>query len=504
MWDKMRLTFILFLLLLFIYRRHTTNTWTASSRRLHSPKWGNDETMKNDQSATGSSDASKTNNNNRNAPLVESLSAMASNLLMNDNSVEVSSERDVFVNDHKNNNNNDVSPEEESPEGNSSEESSADGNATSSPEDFKDDEDEDDDELLVEDNPRQKSDAVTTPQGLTTWSELQNLPSDSTVSSTSLLFADKEKQQQQQQQHEASSPLRTTLFANPFITTEIPRTTKSAVAKTKPTTGVKRKPYNKNKKVVLPNRFVKPALEEVTAEAVGTDATHTIYKVTSTSNQNSKQESKEGPGTNNNNPYGTTKRPFPIWPYQTTTRRALPIAPKRPPFYKPTKAKTPMGVKRPSSPSSSSFTSASTSVTTTPTPTTTVYNRIPSPVMYPFGPISFTNLGFMDFLRSQILPRIGLSLISFMAASPLILSMLGANALGRRRRRRRSVSLERRNTSPVSAQNIPYDFAALEKKFKSIQNESKNEWPLLTKAFDFLIHKFTSSLTSQFQKKNSS
>lgn len=264
---------------------------------------------------------------------------------------------------------------------------------------------------------------------------------------------------------------RSTSSSSAHSTTEIPRTTKAHIQQTSATSSTsamlgnskRRKPYHKNKKVVQPSKFVKPPLAEISAEPIGMSSTHTIYK-TKVIDPQSKIASGNG-----DFPYPTKK---PQWPYQLPVKRIVATTKRPVAFSRITaKPKNPYVSKKPAS----LYTLSTSTQTTTVPPTSTVYHRNPAPLMYPFPSISFTNLGFMDFLRSQIIPRIGLSLISFMAASPLILSMIGASAVGRRKKRSLDdVDTDRVQfeyiTKPPNVKDLPkFDFSTIKKKLHKME-----------------------------------
>ncbi|XP_035703800.1 uncharacterized protein LOC110844922 [Folsomia candida] len=391
---------------------------------------------------------------------------MTSHLLEKaDESLENSSERDVFIEGNKNEDGTSTDQNETDEMTSDEEASPTNDPKTASISTWHDEEIED---KMTD---KQKSDGnPTTPKGLTTWSavnggggsyikgSVQKIPSEYTVSGA-LSFNGVDRSSTSsvdlvtKERSSTNQP-----------TTEIPRTTKNVQSTSASTSTVpmlnskRRKPYHKNKKVVQPSKFVKQPLAEITAEAIGTDATHTIYKT-----------KVIDPQTKVAADYAyTTKKPQ--WPYQLPVKKI--VTTKRPMAFSriTAKPKNPYVPKRPLTPMT-----LSNPTTTTPS-TTTTYHRNPAPLMYPFPTISFTNLGLMDFLRSQIIPRIGLSLISFMAASPLILSMIGATAVGRKRRSLDNTQIldtdrvQFEYISNPNIKNLPkFDFSTIKKKLNKLE-----------------------------------
>jgi hypothetical protein len=168
----------------------------------------------------------------------------------------------------------------------------------------------------------------------------------------------------------------------------------------------------------MPSKFVKPPLEEVIATKISSDDTHNTYQLVTSSEFKPTEEPITRP----------TKRPY-IWPINpTSTTRSVT---KKTPFTRITKKPYPY-----SKMTRHPILSLTTPTTTTPA-STTVYLRNPGPLIQAF-PLSLSNMPFFDFVRSQIFPRIGLSLLSFMATSPLLLTLLGAGAVSVGRRKRDS------------------------------------------------------------------
>lgn len=222
--------------------------------------------------------------------------------------------------------------------------------------------------------------------------------------------------------------------------------------------------------------------QEVTAEVASVDDTHVVYKTKVTT------EAPEMKSTGVTDFYDrfTTKRP--LWPYQMTTRRATTRRPT--PFSRVTKPKKPV-----------------TTSTTTPVPSTTTYLRNPqTSLISPISglTLSLADLSFMDFLRAQIIPRIGLTLISLMA-SPLLFSMMSAVGFRRRKRSLSSTEFAASNgkalfeSTPVDdPQDIKhFDFSTIQRKLEAAVKQSsrtrgndeassshqKNSFDLMTEAF---------------------
>ncbi|CAL8111374.1 unnamed protein product [Orchesella dallaii] len=418
-----------------------------SQRRLH--KW-NDKTDELTTVAEDDDNEMNDDDNDENGPLVQSLSAMASHLMNNKGSDgedpnNSSPEKDVYITEkgHSMTTPLDDQDTESDTEETASEEDSTDQADISTNNERKhggdmndmggEEEDEEENGDSDKMSAKLKSDHYsTTPKGLTTWSDV-NGPSQMPMYQVSKVTAQK-------------MPVEYTISSVLSFSTERPHTTpemvviKERVTSTEPTTRMtskvnlmppsssahsiknKRKPFNKNKKVP-PSRFVKPQLEEVTAEVTSVGETHVVYKTKVTSERPEMKTS----GVTDYYDRFTTKKP--LWPYQMTTRR---VATKRPaPFSRvTTRPKNPYA-KRPQS-----ALSMTTPTTTTPASTTTYLRNPQTSIMSPLSglTLSLTDIPFMDFVRSQIIPRIGLTLISFMASTPLLLSLLGAAGLRRRKR----------------------------------------------------------------------
>lgn len=419
-----------------------------SQRRLH--KWSNDKTDELNAAAEDDDDDNDMSDavNDENGPLVQSLSAMASHLMNtkedDEENLENSSERDVYITEkgHGVTVPNDDPEADSDTEETASEEDSTDHADVSSNNERKhgsnngdlndmggEEVDDNEDDKL---SPKLKSDRYsTTPKGLTTWSDV-NGPSQTPMYSSKVTV-------------QKTRPLEYTISSVLSFSTERPTTQEMVVIKERVTStestnritskvnlmppssssankqaNNKRRPYNKNNKKVLPSKFVKAPLEDVTAEVQSIDDTHVVYKTRVTTDP----PEVKSTGVTDYYDRFTTRKP-PMWPYQMTTRRVIT---KRPvPFSRVTaKPKNPYANKKPM-----------TSPTTTTPATTTTYFRNPQTSM--ISPISgltlsLTDMPFMDFVRSQIIPRIGLTLISFMASTPLLLSLLGAAGLRRRKR----------------------------------------------------------------------
>lgn len=471
-----------------------------SQRRLH--KWSNDKTDELNAAADEDGDDDDDNDmsdavNDENAPLVQSLSAMASHLMNTkeddeEENLENSSERDVYItekghgvtvpnDDHEGGDSDteETASEEDSTDhadvGLNSERKHGSNNGDLNDMGGEEVDDNEDDKL----SPKLKSDHYsTTPKGLTTWSDV-NGPSQTPMYSSKVTV-------------QKTRPLEYTISSVLSFSTERPTTQEMVVIKERVTSTEstnritskvnlmspsssssvnnskhKRRPYNKTNKKVLPSKFVKAPLEDVTAEVTSIDDTHVVYKTKVTT------DAPEMKSTGVTDYYDrfTTKKP--MWPYQMTTRRVIT---KRPvPFSRVTaKPKYPYGNKKPQG--------SMTSPTTTTPATTTTYLRNPQTSM--ISPISgltlsLTDMPFMDFVRSQIIPRIGLTLISFMASTPLLLSLLGAAGL---RRRKRSLASSAdfssfngkalfeatpRRRTPVLQQNPEhFDFSTIQKKLE--------------------------------------
>jgi len=309
----------------------------------------------------------------------------------------------------------------------------------------------------------------TTPKGLTTWSAIhgdkhipmygqgtvERLPSDYSISGMLQFGSSTEAIAE-------TSTARTTEY-----TTVASRTTKAHVTKSYT------KPYTKLKKKVAPSHFVRPTLNNVEAQVIGSDDTHIHYQL-KTVTTNAQERTTKKPTTV---PSTTTKKAA-LWPYQVQTKRttttAAPVttrrSTKRPAFSKITGKPDNPYYRRTQPP----ILTLTTPTTTTPR-TTTVYYRTPSnSLIYPMATVSLSNLPFFDFLRSQIIPRIGLSLISLMTTSPLLLSMLGmAMSAGRRKKRDLSSKTEK------NVDDLPprYDLSAIKKKLeRMVETKDKNQF----------------------------
>ena len=206
-----------------------------------------------------------------------------------------------------------------------------------------------------------------------------------------------------------------TTMAPTTTTTSVPMTTMTMPPVTVQTSNIvaptkhKRRPQNTKK----PTKYVRPALDEVTATQIGSDETHNVYVLKPVQETESKTATPDLMAT-------YTKQP---WPFMTT---------KKAPFSKIRTTARPIKnayAKRTQTPKLT----LTTPMTTTKPSTSTVYYRRPAGgFVHPIIPVSFSNLSFMDYIRTQIVPKIGLSMISFIATSPLILTMLGA--VGRKKR----------------------------------------------------------------------
>lgn len=260
----------------------------------------------------------------------------------------------------------------------------------------------------------------TTPKGLTTWSavngenlmsseneelglgELQKFPS-SHVSSF-LTF----------ERPSTPKPLSTTTSIQE--SSKITSTVQPASTTRRFPTPIRRNPlpYTRFKpKRPNPSKYVKPRPVNVIAKPISSDKNQTTFKVVVS----------EKYGHYNR----ATKRPF-SWPRNPTTKRPKKTAFTRITTKKPYIHQIIKATKNPV------LTLTTPSTTTINPPSTTVYlrNPYPTPLISAF-PITFTSIPFLDFVRSQIFPRIGLSVLSFMASSPILLTLLGTS-LGRRRR----------------------------------------------------------------------
>jgi len=426
-----------------------------SQRRLH--KWSD----KTDELTTVTEDDNEMNDddngdNDENGPLVQSLSAMASHLMNNKGSnnggggedSDNSPEKDVYITEKGTTPLDDQDNTESDTEETASEEDSTDQADTSGNNnerkhggDLNDVGGEEEDEEAAsagesdQMSAKLKSDHYsTTPKGLTTWHSVND------ASQGPMYHVSKVTGQKMPAEYTISSVL--------SFSTERPHTTpemvviKERVTSTEPTTRMtakvslmppssssstsalknKRKPFNNKNKKVPPSKFVKPQLEDVTAEVTSVGDTHVVYK---TKVSTERPEMKTSSVTDYYDRF-TTKKP--LWPYQMTTRR---VVTKRPPFSRvTTRPKNPYA-KRPQS-----SLSMTTPTTTTPASTTTYLRNPQTAIISPISglTLSLTDIPFMDFVRSQIIPRIGLTLISFMASTPLLLSLLGAAGLRRRKR----------------------------------------------------------------------
>ncbi|CAG7732527.1 unnamed protein product, partial [Allacma fusca] len=194
-----------------------------------------------------------------------------------------------------------------------------------------------------------------------------------------------------------------------------------------------------------PSKYVKPPLEEVTATVIGSDETHDIYSLKPVSDVETKASTPDSDT--------FTRQPGQIWPFMTT---------KKPAFTKINTKISPRPHKNHYYQRTQAPKLTLTVATTTKPPTTTVYYRNPSSgLINPLIPISLSNMSFFDFLRTQLVPRIGLSLISFMATSPLLLTLMGAVA-GRRRKKRDLTDLTYDETTSVGLEALASQWQEME------------------------------------------
>jgi len=379
-------------------------------------------------------------------PLVQSLSAMASHLIDNpEESLENSAEKDVFLQgmnlEHFSQLENQEGENQsylEGQEGGATEEV-----GTGSPFEVEQSEEAQGAQMKSEiktsnsmkyarPNPPswfpENTRSTTTVKGLTTWSAInghhihnnnafkgtvQKAPPLSEFTVSGILGI------QQNKLASTAKPLSTTVE---IMDTTVSATEMQATTKAIPTTPPRRKPppYTRFKpKRPSPAKYIKPQPENVVAKPISSDDYQTTFKLV-VPEHNVQYNQYNRP----------TKRPL-LWPMNPVTKQAH----KKTPFMRITKkpyvVNPTLKVNR--FPTLTA-TNPTTPATTTPPSTTTVFLRNPTPlVRAPLIPISFSQIPFLDFVRSQIFPRIGLSMLSLMATSPLILSLLGAGA-GRRRR----------------------------------------------------------------------
>lgn len=214
-----------------------------SQRRLH--KWTSD---KSDDLNEAVEDDGANLMSDTDEPLVESLSAISSHLLDKDDE-ENSSEKDVYLPDKGV-----TSPVDDS----DSETDEVASEEYSTKHDVDGEEDLDDDKG----SPKLKSDYSTTPKGLTTWSAVNGaspMPM-YTISSVLSFSSDHVTTDRPQTQEMVVIKERvTTTEPTNRLTSKVNLLSPTATPTT--TNKNRRKPYNKNKKVVQPTKFVKPQLE---------------------------------------------------------------------------------------------------------------------------------------------------------------------------------------------------------------------------------------------------
>ena len=300
-----------------------------------------------------------TDENDEEEPLVQSLTAMASHLIDQDDSLENSSEKDVYILNHNRPSSQQV--EDKAQNGQSGQVPAQVESGSGAGAESEDAESQlavpsasktlvpnpnspwyDEDGNLI---PR-----TTTPKGLTTWSAInsgetgfkgtvQKLPSDYTVSGL-LAFAEQHRQSSTPKPGQIGNVYPTPEVGSTDVdygTTEIARTTKinSAQAQAMAAKRKKQQPptvvYNRYKPRPrpVPTKFIKPQLEDVVATPISQDLTHTTFQVVPASTYDPETKTEDVPWVGSR--YSTRK---PQWPRNPTTPKPTK---KTPPFSKVTK-----------------------------------------------------------------------------------------------------------------------------------------------------------------------